>query len=72
MGKCVFMVEMWEREPTFIMPFKLSMSISPIMYDSLTAEVRGGKYPHIKEIVVDRNSDGVSTLLIRSEAVDSL
>jgi len=36
------------------------------------AEVRRSKHPRIKEIVVDRNSDGVSTLLIRPEAVDSL
>ena len=36
------------------------------------AEVRRGKHPHVKELVVNRDSDGVSTLLISSKAVDSL
>lgn len=36
------------------------------------AEVRRSKYPYVKEIVVDSESDGVSALLIRSKTVDSL
>ena len=35
-------------------------------------KIRGGKHPHVEEVVVDRNSDGISTLLTRSEAMDSL
>jgi hypothetical protein len=36
------------------------------------ANVRRGKYPDVKQIVVDGHSDGVSTALISPEAVDSL
>ena len=36
------------------------------------AEVRRSKHPHIEEVVVDRNSDGVSTFLMGSKAMDSV
>ena len=36
------------------------------------AEVRRSEHPCIKEVVVDREPDGISTFLERSEAVDSL
>jgi hypothetical protein len=35
-------------------------------------EVRRSEHPCVKEVVVDREPDGVSTLLERSEAVDAL
>ena len=36
------------------------------------AEVRRCKHPHIEEVVVDRNSDGISTFLMRSKAMHSV
>ena len=34
------------------------------------AEVRRGEYPHVEEVVINRDSNGISTLLMSSEAMD--